>query len=169
MPRIADSRRKIASLLKTFQSLPETQQCMQEHALIPNSRKCRICHRWMKLFFNKPNGWTWRCFKCNTSIGERYNSISGKSRLPFTTIMMILLVYWVRVRISPGSYLTGVEWHTVSNWILFARQSMVCEEYFTDLKLGGEGRVVEVDEAVFMKWKCHRGRNKQVIWILGCA
>jgi hypothetical protein len=83
--------------------------------------------------------------------------------------MFILLCFWLSIRQIPTSFLSGIERHDVAKWFTTGRRAMATSEYFSDTKLGGDGRIVEIDEAVFRKRKYHRGRSKPVIWILGMA
>jgi transposase-like protein len=169
MATIADTREHTALLLQTFQTVRMTVDYMTTRNLLPKARKCPKCRNWMSLSWDKPVKYRWRCSKCRKSTVNRIGSIFTHSRIPYPTVMMIILCFWIGIRITPCSFLTGGERHLVSKWYRNSRQAMATEEYFRETLLGGPGRVVEVDEAVFRKRKYNRGRRKKVIWILGFA
>ena len=57
--------------------------------------------------------------------------------------------------------------HTLVDWKNFARE--VCLEILQqdNCKIGGVGKVVEIDESKFRKRKYHRGKRVDGIWVFG--
>jgi transposase-like protein len=155
--------------MKIFLQSNETFQYLQEQNLVANIRFCPKCRLMMTPCFDKDTYYRWRCKKCRKSIAARDKTIFANSKLPFTSVMLVLLCFWLSVRQIQTTYLSGVERHIVSKWFTRGRRAMATDEYFTKIKLGGENRIVEIDEAVFRKRKYHKGRPKPVIWILGMA
>ena len=65
-----------------------------------------------------------------------------------------------------GSLKIGSE-HTLVDWKNFARE--VCLEILQqdNCKIGGVGKVMEIDESKFGKRKYHRGKRVDGIWVFG--
>ena len=62
----------------------------------------------------------------------------------------------------------GVNKNTVVDWFNFCRE--LCAVYMDDNaseKIGGVGKVVEIDESKFGKRKYNRGRMREGQWVLG--
>ena len=57
--------------------------------------------------------------------------------------------------------------HTIVDWMQFCRD--ICVECFVrnPMRIGGEGRIVEIDESLFATRKYNRGRIVQQQWIFG--
>ena len=56
---------------------------------------------------------------------------------------------------------------TMCDWMQFCRD--ICVEHFlrNPRRLGGEGRIVEIDESLFAKRKYNRGRVVRAQWVFG--
>ena len=65
--------------------------------------------------------------------------------------------------------LTGVNKSTISDWMGFLRQ-LVSEDMKNspeEVKVGGEGLIVEIDETKIAKRKYHRGHRVEGAWVVG--
>ena len=63
----------------------------------------------------------------------------------------------------------GVSKKSVSNIYCFCREVCDLELNKKQCQLGGEGKIVEVDESNFKIRKYHRGRKKEGQWVLGAV
>ena len=62
----------------------------------------------------------------------------------------------------------GINKNTIVDWFNFCRE--VCAVYMDQIeteKIGGVGKVVEIDESKFGKRKYNRGRRREGQWVLG--
>lgn len=82
-------------------------------------------------------------------------------------LFMMILLLWVGISATCISSLLGIGIHTIGFWSSVIRcvaTDILNEE---EVKIGGEGRVVEIDEAIWRRRKYKRGRRKKQIWIFG--
>ena len=116
------------------------------------------------------DGVVWRCTnrKCNKKVSIREESWFSGSHLLLEQIVK-LTYYWVYS--LPKDHISrelkiGSE-HTLVDWENFARE--VCLENLQqdNCKIGGIGKVVEIDESKFGKSKYHRGKRVDGIWVFG--
>ena len=116
------------------------------------------------------DGVVWRCTnrKCNKKVSIREGSWFSGSHLLLEQIVK-LTYYWVYS--LPNDHISrelkiGSE-HTLVDWKNFARE--VCLEILQqdNCKIGGIGKVVEIDESKFGKRKYHRGKRVDGIWVFG--
>ena len=110
------------------------------------------------------DGVVWRCTnrKCNKKVSIREGSWFSGSHLLEQIVK--LTYYWVYS--LPNDHISrelkiGSE-HTLVDWKNFARE--VCLEILQqdNCKIGGVGKVVEIDESKFGKRKYHRGKRVDV-------
>ncbi|KAH7825741.1 uncharacterized protein MONOS_4310 [Monocercomonoides exilis] len=88
-------------------------------------------------------------------------------KTPLGTTFFICLSYWLKIPITTISTILGVGKKTVG-----FRGSVIrvcCSKLWnsTQRVVGGEGKIVEMDEAIWRKRKYGRGRKKEQIWIFG--
>ncbi|KAH7822117.1 putative Uncharacterized transposase-like protein [Monocercomonoides exilis] len=81
--------------------------------------------------------------------------------------MRILLWYWEGISIKHISRFIGIDRKTIGFWGSVVR--VVCMNVWNEsqVQIGGEGKTVEIDEAVWRRRKFKRGRRKEQIWIFG--
>jgi transposase-like protein len=116
------------------------------------------------------DGVVWRCTnrKCNKKISIREGSWFSKSHLLLEQIVK-LTYYWIYD--LPGDFISrelklGSE-HTIVDWRNFAREVCLCILQQDNEKIGGPGKIVEIDESKFGKRKYHRGKRVEGVWIFG--
>ncbi|KAH7818350.1 putative Uncharacterized transposase-like protein [Monocercomonoides exilis] len=81
--------------------------------------------------------------------------------------LLICLYYWVKIPIKTISSLLKISQKTVGFWCSVER--VCCAKEWNDKQqtIGGLGKTVEIDEAVWRKRKFGRGRRKDHVWIFG--
>ena len=83
---------------------------------------------------------------------------------------MILLHFLIGISQLKSSYLSSVERHTVSFYYSLEEatlNSFVCDHY--DIKVGGPGKIVQIDECCLRRRKYKKGRRKKLIWLFGAV
>ena len=117
------------------------------------------------------NGFVWRCSrtgKCHKKFSIRANSWFEKSKLDILTILK-LTFYWLNRctnEFVQNQLILGSK-HTVVDWFNFAREVCATILFQTNEVLGGEGKVIEIDESKFGKRKYNRGRRVDGCWVFG--
>ncbi|KAH7819264.1 putative Uncharacterized transposase-like protein [Monocercomonoides exilis] len=88
-------------------------------------------------------------------------------KTPLGTTFLICLCFWQKIPITTISTILGVGKKTVGFWGSVIR--VCCSKLWnsTQQVVGGEGKIVEIDEAIWRKRKYGRGRKKDQIWIFG--
>lgn len=116
------------------------------------------------------DGFRWRCphrKACGKHVNLRKGTFFAKSKLQLWQILGFL-VFWVQsvclnviCKEVEINYKTGVDWASFCREVVF--DAMITKSE----KIGGEGRIVEIDESKFGKRKYHRGHYVEGQWVFG--
>lgn len=118
---------------------------------------------------DRSDGLKWRCPKClKRERSLRYDSVFVDSKLTIST-QFALLYMWVQdFENHHAERELDLDDKTVTLW--FARFRQVCVEYGYRLgKIGGEGKIVEMDQTCLVHQKHHRGKPKPGTQVWYCV
>ncbi|KAH7829009.1 uncharacterized protein MONOS_5221 [Monocercomonoides exilis] len=95
----------------------------------------------------------------------RKEEISELNRLGIT--LLVCLYYWMKIPNKTIATFLLIDENTVGYWGSVIRKT--CADIWNErqVSIGGEGKIVEIDEAIWRKRKFHHGRMKKQILIFG--
>jgi len=138
---------------------------LQECGLLKREMICPTCGSNMSLWKSESviDKYRWRFGKgkrgqrCNTTRSLRHSSWFTKSKLTLLEIM--LLTYDILQKVPYAVILKGhqIEQHTACDWFQFCREVILDFIESNTEMIGGEGKVVEIDESKFGKKKVSPG------------
>ncbi|CEF70351.1 Transposase, ISXO2-like domain-containing protein [Strongyloides ratti] len=139
-----------------------------EHGILPKRRICPNGHQ-MKLYMGQRNQWNCNKRPCLKKIGLKHGTWFTDLKLDF--VIAVRFIYcWSKelVSIKFCEEELGMSHDTTVKWCNYMREVCAASlERENSGKIGGEGRIVEVDESLFTRRKNHAGRVLPRIWILG--
>ncbi|KAG7161166.1 putative ISXO2-like transposase domain-containing protein [Homarus americanus] len=168
-------------LIRRLGNKMELQQICFTHHLLKETSACETCGsvvnlRWDKLTFRcdrrtnikSHNNKRIMQLRCRYFRSARNRTWFGKSHLPIEDILKITCLW-----LTPGRSVKKVQEEvrvgraTVNEWFAFCREVAVYHCDGMKEKVGGKGKIVEIDEAKFGKWKYNRGRVIEGQWVIG--
>ena len=124
----------------------------------------RICSCGANMKFQpttRTDGFTWRCVKskCSKFSGLRENTIFAKHKLCIWQQLAVMFNWSAEGLGTRAARLAHITEHTVGNLKKEIR-SIVLQQYNkNDRRIGGEGKIVEIDESLFVHVKHNRGHG----------
>lgn len=147
--------------------------CMKK-GLIASSYECAVCGRGMKLCEAKNvDGFEWRCDR--RVKGEKHcvrrsirrGSWFEESKLSMIDVLIVTYAWVEKHTNAQIRHLARVNKNTVTDWMNFCREVCMCICVHESSSLGGEGKIVEIDESLFGKRKYNRGKRVNGKWVFG--
>lgn len=114
----------------------------------------------------------WRCPKtgCNKWITCRYDSIFYGSKLSLKELLLMMYYWGIKsLTQTVQEEMIGVSRQTICSYHQKFRLWAVNELDRSNVRLGGNGMVVEIDESLFVKVKHHKGKDltRPQVWVFG--
>ena len=146
-----------------------------EEGLLAKSELCPQCNKEMKLVTcnDRSDGLKWECriqtsgkrHKTETSI--RKGSWFSQSNMTLEEILKF--TYWLcqDLEQSQITHELGLVRGAGVDWDSFCREVCEITMFDSSQKLGGEGKIVQIDESKFGKRKYHRGHHVEGQWVFG--
>jgi transposase-like protein len=144
---------------------------LQEAGILSSNFRCDACQSWMSLTKNgkKSDGFIMRCTSCRIELSIRHGSVLSKSKL--TLKEFIYFVYFWCLKISAGQIcdLLALSNKTTAKYMWFCREICSWHLQRIDMRIGGIGQIVQIDESVIYRAKYHRGHAlyEQQKWMFG--
>ena len=148
---------------------------LMEDGLLVKSRVCSVCGDDMKLVNCEDcsDGFKWECRsrinskRHKVELSIRASSWFEQSKMTLEEILKYS--YWWCQELDQAQirHELGLATHTGCDWDSFCRE--VCEISLMEesQSIGGEGKVVQIDESKFGKRKYHRGHHVEGQWVFG--
>lgn len=148
---------------------------LMDEGLMAKGRSCPMCAGEMSLTRceDRSDGLKWECRKQvngkrhKAEVSIRKGSWFEKSNMTLEEILK--LTYWWCQDLDQAQikHEVGLAESTGVDWDSFCRE--VCEIILLENgeKLGGKGKVVQIDESKFGKRKYHRGHHVEGQWVFG--
>lgn len=143
--------------------------------LLHRTRTCDVCHSAMNQKWREGERYpSWKCGACHAERGYLTGTLFEGSHLSLKDIFQ-LSYYWCRQTHTQEEIIfdmqrwgSAISRMSITGWNKLFRE--ICINFFVTnpIKIGGPGKVVEVDETVITKRKYNRGRlvaNQQ--WVFG--
>ncbi|KAH7816426.1 putative Uncharacterized transposase-like protein [Monocercomonoides exilis] len=107
------------------------------------------------------------CPTCKTKTSVLSDTKFSKTKIGLGITLLVCRYYWMKIPNKTIATLLFIDEDTVGYWGSVIRKT--CAEIWNErqVSIGGEGKIVEIDEAIWRKRKFHRGRKKKQIWIFG--
>lgn len=113
----------------------------------------------------------YRCknYKCRKIISITSCTIFHNVSIPIRSLIFMIYFWCCEMGVERTAFQLGISTGSVSNWFGKIRDYVSIIYYHKHQEpIGGEGKIVEIDEALIVKNKYHRGRLLQnQIWIIG--
>ena len=119
----------------------------------------------------KIDGWWWRCAPkgCQKTKSIRTGTFFFENRLQLFQVLLIIFNFAFEFLNTTINQLVGVSANTIAAYKRRLRLILLTIYNKNHIKLGGEGKVVEIDESLFIKVKHNRGRDilRPKVWVFG--
>jgi len=148
---------------------------LKDVGLIPSRVQCNICERDMTWTADptRNDGFRWRCrrsvarVRCRGTASIRDGSWFRLSNL--TLLEIISITYDILRRDSAQQIENELDlsYHTVADWGMFCRETMLEFLEGSSQKIGGPNKIVEIDESKIGRRKYNRGYPVQGQWVFG--
>jgi len=155
------------------QTTEQTITYLQSLGLLPIHKICpRInCNRFMDLIpsTKTSDGVRFRCSRpCRKESSIRKKTFFENSNLPLKVILRFIY-YWAYEECSQKKIKRelGLQNETITDWKIFLREVCILKLIANPVILGGVGRVVQIDESLFIKRKYNVGRIVKEQWVFG--
>ncbi|XP_023215208.1 uncharacterized protein LOC111618018 [Centruroides sculpturatus] len=140
--------------------------------LQPVAADCTKCKGRYKLIYRKDHdSILFRCHKCKTSGSPFEGTFKGKfGKISWGTIFSFIWhLICIECTLSTTCLAVGVSCRTAVDWANFVRHVMMISFYnLSQTKIGGPGKIVEIDETTLSKRKNEKGRiSKATRWVVG--
>jgi hypothetical protein len=99
----------------------------------------------------------WRCSTCTKRIALRRETFFETSKIAITTILQLIMYWATQMRQVDQERLLQLNIKTIRSLQQQFRAVINRALDKASTRLGGPGRVVEIDESLFIKVKHHRG------------
>ena len=164
-----------------FDNPMELFRFFQEHGIITLT-KCPRCDG-EPTMTTKNDKMYWRCQKTHTEVDDDGNIVKfrcnfwqsvfhgtwlNNCKVPLKKILILVKLFCEdKFKFKQTAEILEVNNSFVTNWIKCCRQ--VCSDFVETHpnKIGGEGKVVEIDESKFGRRKNHKGRIIEGKWVVG--
>ncbi|GFT94483.1 DDE_Tnp_IS1595 domain-containing protein [Trichonephila clavipes] len=113
------------------------------------------------------NGSIGRCKKCRAEKSIRVGSWFSCSKLNLQEILRLTWDLITGAKTCDIERKSGFSSATLADWRRFVHEQVLDHVELTSSKIGGVGKVVEVDESKFGKRKYHKGRSEEGQWVFG--
>ena len=143
--------------------------------LLAKSELCPQCNREMKLVTcnDRSDGLKWECriqtsgkrHKTETSI--RKGSWFSQRNMTLEEILKFTFWWCQDLEQSQITHELGLARGTGVDWDSFCREVCEITMFDSSQKIGGEGKIVQIDESKFGKRKYHRGHHVEGQWVFG--
>ena len=133
----------------------EVIEYLKANKLIHSNYNCLTCNKLTKWKVRKgtKDGFGFRCTTCKNKpwFSIRSNRFFSDIRLPLF-ILMKLIFYWaIQVKITDIANILDVSAKTIVKYFKIIREICIKALNRENLKIGGPGIVVEIDESLFAK------------------
>lgn len=166
-------------ILKKFSSEQACIEFCEQKGLILRTKNCPR-HRSPMPVITKGLVGAFRCGKgsCRRTTESRAkNTWFENARLPLTTIFQIMYMFCnsftyeqVRKEVSSEESDVILSPSTVADWYSYCRETVVVYELEHEVvkgKIGGDNKIVQIDESKFGHRKYNRGRLVEGHWVIG--
>ena len=120
------------------------------------------------------DGYAWRCpnLRCRTFKTIRYGSFFETNRIALDKMMKLLHHFSIDMQVHQSEKLLKLARSTIVSFN--QRLRYICSRFLRQkvILLGGDGKIVEIDESMFSKIKHFRGKQmgkmgKEQLWVFG--
>jgi len=140
----------------------------RDKRLITSHHTCRHCRIPLSLIkdTDSPDGMTWRCKSCRIKESIRKDSLFYASHMSISQILELLYWFSIKLPVTQAAHECGINPNTAVEYYKIFRG--ICVEISLGGEiLGGEGKIVEIDEMKLGKRKFHRGKRVDGQWCFG--
>ncbi|CAF1073400.1 unnamed protein product [Brachionus calyciflorus] len=139
--------------------------------VFPSTKNCSKCGKSMKLIQRNDSidGFSWRCTTDSKRCSLRDGTYLQNSRIDVKTFLKIVYFWAFQIRQVDQVSMISVDRHTIITYQQKLRHLAISSFDIESIKLGGEGKVVEIDESLFVKVKHNKGKDlkRPQIWVFG--
>ena len=141
-----------------------------QYLLVKGVLSVPVCPTCSEPCARRATSYDYRCRPCSYGISILKGTIFGGCRLGLH-VLLCLMYYWcMRSTVSATRKATDISHATVSRWFCNLRLLASCMIRYSDQRIGGPGKIVEIDESKFGKRKkCRNRRGHRVdgVWVFG--
>ncbi|CAF0956029.1 unnamed protein product [Brachionus calyciflorus] len=144
---------------------------LQDLKLIDLERNCIKCSNKMKLQVRKDviDGYGWRCTKCSTRRSIRTRTFFEPFNIPLQLILKLIFFWSIQTRQIDQADFLDLSRNTIISFQQRLRIVALKALNKSNFILGGENKIVEIDESLFIKVKHFKGKDlkRPQVWVFG--
>lgn len=108
-----------------------------------------------------------RCVSCRASLNPYKDTWFDNAKISELKVLELTYCFVVNLSVTEAARHTGTSSSTAGDWYTYCREVCFVNSSLYSRKIGGPGKVVEVDESHLFTRKYHRGRQHVGVWVFG--